>query len=86
MTDLFKRFGSQSNPQIGMIKQAFGLIKNAGNPQAMFMQMVQNNPAYQKAMNYIQQNGGNAENAFYNYASQHNVSESDANDIINMFH
>lgn len=87
MIDLYKRFGNQpssnQNPQISEIVNAFNFLKNARNPQAMFLQMMQRNPMYQSAMNYINQNGGDAQKAFYSMAEQCGVNP---DDIINMLH
>ena len=52
-----------ANPQIGQLKQMIGMIKNAGNPQAMVQQMMQNNPAMSQAMEYVQKHGGDAKAA-----------------------
>lgn len=93
MIDLFKRFGQQTgqsgvsnNPQVGMIKNAFNMVKGAKNPQNMMNMIMQNNPMYQSVMSYVQQNGGDAQKAFYNFASQNGMSEADANNIINSLH
>lgn len=45
-------------------------IKNSANPQYMLNQILANNPNTAKALDLIKQNGGNAEQAFYNYANQ----------------
>ena len=46
-------------PQLGQLRQMIGMIKNAGDPQALFRQMIQqNNPALSQAMDYINQHGG----------------------------
>ena len=46
------------NPQLGQLRQMISTLKNAGNPQALMQQMMQqNNPAMAKAMEYIQQHG-----------------------------
>ena len=47
------------NPQLEQLRQMIGMIKNAGDPQALFRQMIQqNNPALSQAMDYINQHGG----------------------------
>ena len=53
----------------------------ARNPQAAIAQMLQNNPNMQKVNQLIQQNGGNAQKAFYSLAKQMGV---DPNQILNM--
>lgn len=50
-------------------QQMINAIKMAKNPQAM----LQNMPQYKQIMNYIQQNGGNAKEAFYNKAREMGV-------------
>lgn len=89
MIDLYKRFGNKSantlqNSPVGQIKETFNFLKSAKNPQTLFARMAQNNPMYQSVMNYIQQNGGDAQKAFYNYASQCGASEKDINDVLGM--
>ena len=56
--------------RIAPIKQTMNLIRNAGNPQAMMQQMMQNNPQYTQAMQLIQENGGDAQKAFYALADR----------------
>lgn len=73
---------ARTNPQVNQLKQIVGTIKNAGNPQAMMNQIIQSNPNYQNAMNYINQNGGDAKAAFYRMAQEKGV---DPDDILNLF-
>ena len=62
---------------LSQIKQAWGLLKNAGNPQAMLQQMMNNNPQIQQLVNAA---GGDPKAAFYKLAEQKGV---DPNEIIN---
>lgn len=50
-------------------QQMINAIKTARNPQAM----LQNMPQYKQVMDYIQQNGGNAKEAFYSKAREMGV-------------
>ena len=63
--------------QMQPFKNMFAMVRNAGNPQAMMSQMMQNNPHYNQAMQIIQQNGGDAKAAFYNLAEQNGVNPDD---------
>ena len=46
-------------PQLGHLRQMIGMIKNAGDPQALLSQMMQqSNPGFVKAMDYVKQHGG----------------------------
>ena len=45
-------------PQLRQLKQMLGMARNAGNPQALLQQMLQQNPAMSQAMQYVQQMGG----------------------------
>ena len=56
--------------RIAPIKQTMAMIRNAGNPQAMMAQMMQNNPQYAQVMQLVQENGGDAKKAFYTLADQ----------------
>lgn len=48
-------------------------MQAAKNPQALLNQMMQNNPQYSQIMNYINQNGGNPEKAFYKMAKEKGI-------------
>lgn len=50
------------------------------SPQAMIQQALQNDPRTQQVLDYVNQNGGNAEQLFYRMAQQKGV---DPNVIIN---
>ena len=63
------------------IRQLIGMIKSSGNPQAMLMQMMQNNPNMKQAMEIVQQYGGDAEKAFYALAEQKGI---DPQEILNL--
>ena len=67
------------NQAISPIKQAFSMIKNAGNPQMMLNQMMGNNPQYQQVMKYIQENGGDPQKAFYKFAQENGA---DPNEVL----
>ena len=73
---------SQTTMPIQQIRQMIGTIRNMKNPQAMLEQMMQSNPQIQQAMNYINQNGGNAKDAFYALARQKGV---DPESVLKMF-
>ena len=60
------------NPIIDMLQPAinplagiFNTLKAASNPIAMLQNMALNIPEIQETLNIIQQNGGNAQQAFY---------------------
>lgn len=44
-------------PQINQLRQMISMIKNAGNPQALLQQMMQSNPGFAQAMDYVKQHG-----------------------------
>lgn len=51
----------------------FQAVKNAQNPNAMMQSLMQSNPQMQQVMDVINQNGGNAKQAFYALAQQKGV-------------
>lgn len=55
-------------------------IRNSRNPQAMLQNMMMQNPQLKQAMDWIQQNGGNTESAFYALAKQRGY---DPNAVLN---
>ena len=61
------------------IAQVYKTIKAATNPVAALMQRFSQSQIGQ-VMNYVKQNGGNAQQAFYNLAKEKGV---DPNDILN---
>ena len=64
------------------IQQMIGLIRSSGNPQAMLMQMMQNNPNMKQAMEIVQQYGGDAEKAFYALAEQKGINPQEILDLL----
>ena len=51
-------------PQLGQLRQMVSMIKNAGNPQALMQQMMQqNNPGLAKSMEYVKQHGNDPKTA-----------------------
>ena len=57
------------------------MLRSAGNPQMMLQQMMSQNPQMQQAIQYVNQNGGNAKQAFYKLAEQKGVNP---DEILNM--
>ena len=57
------------------LSQIMTQIKSMGNPQMMLQQT----PQYKQVMDYINQNGGNAESAFYNKAKEMGI---DPNEVL----
>ena len=66
----------QNNP----IMQMFRQVMSAQNPGNMMQSLAQSNPQLQQTLDYINQNGGNAKQLFYNMAQQKNTNP---NTIIN---
>lgn len=58
-----------NNPIMAMYRT----LKNAQNPNAMMQQLAQTNPQLQQTLNYINQNGGDAKQLFYNVAQQRGI-------------
>ena len=75
MLTQLNRSGIMGN--LSQIKQAWGLLRGAKNPQAMLNQMMQNNPQVQAMM---QASGGDPKAAFYKLAKEKGV---DPDEIIN---
>lgn len=55
------------------------ILKNSNNPMAMLDSILGNNPNYREMKKFIDQNGGNIEQAFYSACSQKGI---DANEIL----
>ena len=67
---------------MSQIKQIVNTIKTAKDPQAMLDRMMQNNPGYRQAVNYVNQNGGDPKKAFYTLAQENGL---DPNEIAGLF-
>lgn len=67
---------------LGMIKNYINLLKGQGNMEQAVEGMVKNHPMYQQAMKFVQDNGGNYQQAFYAYAQQNGI---DPKEIENLF-
>ena len=59
------------------IKNTMQLLKNSGNPQMLFNQMLSQNPQMKEVMDYVNSNGGNAKDAFYKMAKEKGVNPDD---------
>ena len=54
--------------RIDGLKNMFSAISGAQDPNAMLSQMAAQNPMVKRAMDIVQENGGDAKAAFYNTA------------------
>ena len=63
------------------IKNMMTMLRGAGNPSMMLQQMTAQNPQMQQVMNYVNENGGNAKQAFYKLAQEKGVNP---DEILNM--
>ena len=62
-----------TNPILSMLNQQPNPIQALNNPKQTINQYMQNSHEYQQVMAYIQQNGGDAKNAFYQLAREKGV-------------
>lgn len=62
------------NPRMEQIKNAISMMKNAGNPQALAEQMLNQNP---QVKNFLAQNNNDPRQAFYSMANQMGVNPDD---------
>ena len=63
------------------IKNMMNMLRGAGNSSMMLQQMTAQNPQMRQVMDLVQQNGGNAKQAFYKLAEQKGVNP---DEILNM--
>ena len=63
------------------IKQMMGMVKSAGNPQAMLAQMMRDNPQMRQVTDIVRQYGGDPQKAFYGLCQQQGVNP---DEILNM--
>ncbi len=80
MNPILNQLMKQSNGMTNLM-QMFNVVKSAGNPQAMLMQMMKTNPQYAQVMNLVNERGGDPKSAFYSLAKEKGV---DPNEILKM--
>lgn len=73
---------AKSNPMMQKVKQMMGMVSNSQNPQAMLNQMISGNPNLKQVMDFIQQNGGDPQKAFYALAEQKGINPQDVLDML----
>ena len=64
---------SKGLKNLNQVKNMMNMVRTSQNPELMLQQMINNNPQMQQIMKYIQQNGGNAKDAFYNMAKEKGI-------------
>lgn len=62
--------------------QIFNMAKQMRNPNMFVNSMLKNSPQYTKAMDYINQSGGDPKMAFYKLADEQGV---DPEEVLKMF-
>ena len=73
--------GTQLPPIMGQIKNIMTMVKMSQDPTAMINGLIQSNPQFQQAIEYINANGGDPKAAFYKMAEEKGV---DPDEILNM--
>ena len=58
------------NPQI---KQLMQTVQMSQNPQMALQNLMQSNPNMKKAIDYVNENGGNPKDAFYKLAKERGI-------------
>ena len=72
----------KNNPMITQVKQMFGAVNAAQNPQMMINQLMNNNPQMKTDMDAINQDGGDPKKAFYDLAEQKGINPQDILDML----
>ena len=73
---------AKSNPMIMQIKQMMNTIRMAQDPQATLNQMIMNNPNLKRAMDIVNQCGGDVEKAVRTVAEQNGINPKDIMDLL----
>lgn len=68
-------------PNFSMMKNYINLLKGQGNMEQALEGMVKNHPMYQQAMQFVKNNGGDYQQAFYAYAKQNGIDPSQIEDL-----
>lgn len=66
---------------INGILSLFNMLKGTADPMQTLQNMAQTNPQIKQAFDYVQQNGGDMQSAFYKLAEQNGI---DPNQVLNM--
>jgi len=70
----------QQSPQMDQLRQMVQLYKNSKNPMLAMQNMLEQNKELKTVMNFVNRNGGNAQQLFYELAREANV---DPQDVLN---
>ena len=70
---IFSNSSSFENQKSPSLFDMYNQVRHSQNPEQAMQLMFANDPQYQKVINYIKQNGGDAKSAFYNMAAQMGV-------------
>ena len=72
-------FQALNQTKLAPVKNMINMLRSSGNPQMMLNQMAAQNPQMKQVMDYINQNGGDPQRAFYKMAQERGV---DPNEIL----
>ena len=64
---------NQGTQNRDVITEMINTYLNARNPQQVLSDIIQRNPQMQEVINFVNQNGGNAQNLFYALARQKGI-------------
>lgn len=67
----------QTPNNLNQIKNITQMIRNSKDPKNTLNILLTQNPQMQQVMNYVNQNGGNAQEAFYKLAKERGVNPED---------
>lgn len=62
-----------NNPAVMQAKNALNMLKSAKNPEMFMQNMISQNPQMKQAMDYVNANGGDAQQAFYALAKEKGI-------------
>jgi len=63
----------QQSPQMDQLRQMVQLYKNSKNPMLAMQNMLEQNKELKTVMNFVNRNGGNAQQLFYELAREAGV-------------
>ena len=75
---MLQALGARTSPTAGLaniknIKNTITMLKNAKNPAALMQSLIQQNPEYKRAADYIQSCGGDPKKAFEQLAREKGI-------------
>jgi len=82
MNSLYQQLNNMSQPT-SSAKKLLDMVRTAKDPNAMLIQLFEQNPQMKQVLDIIQKNGGDPKVAFYTLAKEKGINPEDILSILN---